>query len=204
MANLPDASDPRHLRASDKDRERIASTLREAANEGRLSLHELDERLAAAYEARTYAELQPLVADLPQPAYVSHANERTFDELAVGSTPKFSVAFMSGFRKAGAWAVGRVYSVFAMMGGGRLDLREARLLEGEVTIRVFALMGGAEIIVPEGVYVHVGGFAFMGGFGDHTRAKEPIPPNAPRVHVTGFVMMGGVDVKRRGLPVAKD
>lgn len=204
MANLPDASDPRHLRASDTDRERVASALREAANEGRLSLHELDERLAAAYEARTYAELQPLVSDLPQPAYVSHANEKTFDEIAIGSTPKMSVAFMSGFRKAGSWAVGRVYSVFAFMGGGKIDLREARFLEGEVTIRVFALMGGAEIIVPEGVHVHVGGFAFMGGFGDHSRAKEPVPANAPRVHVTGFVMMGGVDVKRRAPRGEKD
>jgi len=53
------------LRASDADREAIAERLRAAAGEGRLTLEEADERLAAAYAARTVAELAPLTADLP-------------------------------------------------------------------------------------------------------------------------------------------
>ena len=39
--------------------------LREAAGEGRIGLDELDERLAAVYAARTYADLEPLTRDLP-------------------------------------------------------------------------------------------------------------------------------------------
>jgi len=53
------------LRASDADREQIAERLREATTEGRLAPDELDERLGAALSARTYAELDALVADLP-------------------------------------------------------------------------------------------------------------------------------------------
>ncbi len=53
------------LRASDADRERIADRLRQAATEGRILPDELDERLGAALSARTYAELDALVADLP-------------------------------------------------------------------------------------------------------------------------------------------
>ncbi|HEY2206302.1 MAG TPA: DUF1707 domain-containing protein [Pseudonocardia sp.] len=53
--------------ASDAERERIAETLRQAAGEGRLTLAELDERLAAGYAARWRGELPPLVADLPAP-----------------------------------------------------------------------------------------------------------------------------------------
>jgi hypothetical protein len=53
------------LRASDADRERIADRLREAAAEGRLLTHELEQRLAAAFTARTYGELDALVFDLP-------------------------------------------------------------------------------------------------------------------------------------------
>ena len=55
------------LRASDADRELIAERLRQAATEGRLNADELDERLGAALSARTYGELDAVVADLPAP-----------------------------------------------------------------------------------------------------------------------------------------
>lgn len=54
------------LRASDSDRERVADRLREATGEGRLLAEELEERLGAALKARTYGELDVLVADLPR------------------------------------------------------------------------------------------------------------------------------------------
>jgi hypothetical protein len=53
------------LRASDADREHIAERLRKAASEGRLLAEELEERIEAALTARTYGELDGLVADLP-------------------------------------------------------------------------------------------------------------------------------------------
>jgi Domain of unknown function (DUF1707) len=53
------------LRIGDADRERVADRLRRAAGEGRLTPEELEERLEAAFAARTEAELTPLVADLP-------------------------------------------------------------------------------------------------------------------------------------------
>lgn len=54
------------LRASDADREQIAERLREATAEGRLQAHELEQRLEASFSARTYGELDALVADLPR------------------------------------------------------------------------------------------------------------------------------------------
>jgi hypothetical protein len=53
------------LRIADADRERVAERLRKAAGEGRLAPEELEERLDAAFSARTEEELGPLVADLP-------------------------------------------------------------------------------------------------------------------------------------------
>ncbi|GAA2869860.1 hypothetical protein Acy02nite_18710 [Actinoplanes cyaneus] len=55
------------LRAADTDRQQIADQLKGALDEGRLSLHEYDDRVAAAYAARTYAELLVIVQDLPRP-----------------------------------------------------------------------------------------------------------------------------------------
>jgi hypothetical protein len=53
------------IRASDSDRELVAERLRHATAEGRLSTDELEERLEALSVARTYGELDRLVADLP-------------------------------------------------------------------------------------------------------------------------------------------
>jgi fatty acid desaturase len=53
------------LRASDADRDAVAERLRHAAVEGRLDADELEQRLHTAFRARTYGELDRLLADLP-------------------------------------------------------------------------------------------------------------------------------------------
>ena len=54
-----------NLRASDADREQVAERLRQATAEGRLLAEELEQRLGTLFRARTYGELDALVADLP-------------------------------------------------------------------------------------------------------------------------------------------
>jgi hypothetical protein len=44
---------PPAIRASDAERERVVTRLREAAGDGRLDPDEFDERLGAAFQART-------------------------------------------------------------------------------------------------------------------------------------------------------
>src|SRR5215510_8929433 len=53
------------LLASDRDREQVATALREATAEGRLTVDELSDRLDQAYGARTRSELDRAVAGLP-------------------------------------------------------------------------------------------------------------------------------------------
>jgi Domain of unknown function (DUF1707)/Domain of unknown function (DUF4190) len=53
------------LRAADADRDRVAGWLGTAYSEGRLSKDEYDARLESALSARTYADLDQLVTDLP-------------------------------------------------------------------------------------------------------------------------------------------
>jgi hypothetical protein len=63
-------------RASDAEREVVAERLRAAAAEGRLDPDELDERLGAAYGARTVGDLVPLTADLPETSVPAVRGER--------------------------------------------------------------------------------------------------------------------------------
>jgi Domain of unknown function (DUF1707) len=53
------------LRASDAEREQVATIVRAAMTEGRLTLDEGEERLATVYAARFRDELAPCTADLP-------------------------------------------------------------------------------------------------------------------------------------------
>jgi hypothetical protein len=56
---------PADIRAADEDRERVATALRSHCEAGRLTIDELEERLAAAYAAKTLGELDALMTDLP-------------------------------------------------------------------------------------------------------------------------------------------
>jgi Domain of unknown function (DUF1707)/Domain of unknown function (DUF4190) len=63
------------IRAADADRDRVAEILGTAYTEGRLSRDEYDVRLESALSARTYADLDRVVTDLPaaQPAVPASA-----------------------------------------------------------------------------------------------------------------------------------
>ncbi len=58
------APDP-SMRASDSDRENVVASLREHTVAGRLTQDEFEERMRAAYGAKTYGELAELTKDLP-------------------------------------------------------------------------------------------------------------------------------------------
>ncbi|NUT51189.1 MAG: DUF1707 and DUF2154 domain-containing protein [Saccharothrix sp.] len=188
------------MRASDADREKVAQVLQQAHGEGRLDLHELDERLVAVYAAKTYGDLVPLTADLgvPTPAVLPAPVQHHVPASRIGGTPgsTTSFAFWSGVERRGEWVVPATHSSVAVMGGIVIDLTKARFAQAETTINAFALMAGIEIIVPEDVTVRVEGIGFMGAFEDSTHKGAPTIPGGPVVRVTGFAMMGAVEVKR--------
>jgi uncharacterized integral membrane protein len=53
------------MRAGDADRQAVADRLKTALDEGRLDLNEYDERLQKTYAAKTFADLDGLLDDLP-------------------------------------------------------------------------------------------------------------------------------------------
>jgi Domain of unknown function (DUF1707)/2TM domain len=59
---------PGGMRASDADRERTVEQLRRHHADGRLDLEEFSERMERAYTAKTLAELDELMTDLPRDA----------------------------------------------------------------------------------------------------------------------------------------
>src|SRR3954464_9030325 len=163
----PRRDDRTQLRISDEERHQVAELLRTAAGEGRIDLDELDERLEAAYAAKTYADLVPITSDLPAhpeqaapaPAYGSRPSP-----VVPGPASEKHVAIMGGLDRKGAWIVPEHLSVFAMMGGADLDLREASFAARDVVITISCFMGGAQITVGPHVNVVMEGVGIMGGF----------------------------------------
>jgi hypothetical protein len=197
MSSPPAVPEPRNLRASDADRERVANVLREAAGDGRLTMDELDERLDAVYAAKTYAELEPITHDLPDAGAASTpAPSLTRDPARFGGEPTSSgaVAILGGFTRKGDWVVPKEFTAFMFMGGGEIDLRDARFSEREVTIHIVAIMGGCEVIVPDDATVYVTGIGILGAF-EHTESGGG-SPDGPVITINGVAFMGGVDVKR--------
>jgi len=205
VTELSPVPEPIPMRASNADRERVAQVLNVAMADGRLDVHELQERLDVVYGAKTLAELEPVTRDLPghhvsltkgaTPVPVPGSSPAPVPpRIGGGWTSTMSVAIMSGADRKGDWVVPPKYTAVAVMGGIELDLTEARYGAAEVTINVVAIMGGIEITVPDDVGVIVEGIGVMGGFTEP--ATTVAPPGAPIVRVTGLALMGGVDVKR--------
>jgi hypothetical protein len=200
MSTSPAVPDPQHLRASDADRERVAEKLREAAGDGRLTMDELDERLDAVYAAKTYADLVPITRDLPDtgagsvPA-PSPSPSGDVRQYGADATSPTAIAILGGFCRKGDWVVPKTFNAFMFMGGGEIDMHEARFSEPQVSIHVVAIMGGCEITVPEDATVHVTGVGIMGAF-EHSVAGAG-SQGGPVINVSGVALMGGVEVKRK-------
>ena len=81
-----------------------------------------------------------------------------------------------------------------MFGSCQLDLTGMDL-EPETELEVFAVFGGVEVLVAEGVRVDLGGFAIFGGRDDKTSKYSR--PDGPVVRVDCRALFGGVTVRTR-------
>ncbi|WP_414939091.1 DUF1707 SHOCT-like domain-containing protein [Amycolatopsis sp. cmx-11-51] len=175
-------------RVADSDRERVAQLLYEAMGAGQITTAELETRLDAVYSAKTFADFEPVVADLSPVS--------TDTEDARGG--RSSTAVMSGTRRRFDGPLPPKHVSRAFWGGVRLDLRHAEVVTDPCTIRAVAIMGGVKIVVPEDFVVDVRGIGLMGGFGTG-RGSAPQRPavGAPVLRITGFAWWGSVKVIRK-------
>jgi hypothetical protein len=84
------------MRAADADRDRVVECLSMAYSEGRLSRDEYDGRLENALSARTYADLDQLVTDLPAARATAVTPVAKTNELALASLACGLAQFMFG------------------------------------------------------------------------------------------------------------
>ncbi len=202
---------PGDPRLSDEDRERVVEVLKTSCADGRLTLDELCERVETAYHAVGLRDLSPVLADLPHP-FGSDLVGLISGEVGGPPAPlpsplpatvpgrkvtRWTVSIMGGSQRKGRWRLQEKTNAVAVMGGCTLDLRNAEVQGSEVVISAVAVMGGIDIVVPEGIEVELGGIAIMGGK-DARRLKDVRRlPGSPIIRVRAFAFWGGVSVRSK-------
>jgi hypothetical protein len=170
-----------------------------------MPVEEFERRVEAVHRAQTVDELKELLQDLPggnlpavpgsAPTPAARPKPRVTDAAHV-KEQEFIVAVMGGSMRKGRWTPARSNVAISIMGGTHLDFRDAALGPGVTMVKVFAMMGGVEIVVPPGVNVESNGIGIMGGF-DHVPEYEEHDPDAPTLRISGLALMGGVDITVR-------
>ncbi len=102
-------------------------------------------------------------------------------------------AFMSGWERRIVSQNFRGGEATAVMGGGEIDLRDAKVGTSPAVIDVFAMWGGVDIRVPGDWMVTNEVQAILGGIEDGRKERGSDP--SKQLIVKGFVVMGGVEIK---------
>ena len=172
------------VRASDAERDATVNRLRDAAAEGRLTLEELTDRIEAAANAVTRAELAPLTSDLPATAAIGIATQTA------------GIRGVGDVKRSGPWTVLADNSFRTWFGNIKLDLREAQISATETHIHARGLFGNVDLLVPEGVEVEVQARTQVGR--TNLQLSSAIP-GAPRIVLTGGTFFGDIKVRHRRL-----
>ncbi|GAA1016499.1 hypothetical protein Aple_019640 [Acrocarpospora pleiomorpha] len=180
-AGLPEPVPRGELRVSHEEREAVVERLSTAAADGRIDLSELDVRLDLALNAKTYADLAALTADLPP-------------EVPVNQEPLVLRGGINGATRSGRWQVPARIAVYGGMAAAKLDFTQTECRLPEIEIEAHGQMGGVTIIIPDGWVAGTAGMdPGLGGFTDKTTSQRL--PRTPLIRLTGTGGAGGVVIR---------
>jgi hypothetical protein len=179
------------LRASHEDRDRVVERLRVAAGDGRLTADELDERLDVALTARTYGELEAVLADLPAAGSalaggVAAVTPKAVSRIAVDSATA---------KRDGPWTVPERLEIESKSGSVVLDFTSAVIALPTLEIEASVRSGSVTLVVPPDVFVDLDDVAVSSGSVRNRARPAAATQVRLRVHVTGKVHSGSIEVR---------
>ena len=158
-----------------------------------LEVEECEQRLDHSINTTLPKDLARITSDLT----IIPTGSENFSDINVNTgkvrSEEMFVGILSGVARKGVWKPARKNRVFALMGGIDLDFSEAFLPPGITDVEFLCLMGGLDIIVPEGINVEVKGIPLMGGI--DKKVSDEHYPGRPTLRIQGLAVMGGVDIK---------
>lgn len=193
------------LRIGDRERDLVAAVLQEALAEGRITLEELDQRLDATLRARTYADLDALVADLPveppSAAVSAVSGVRPVGPArpagTAGSTPEDPLVLDAGWSsvtRSGVWDLPPFLQLKGGAGRVRLNCLQASPPGPTVDVGVDGGMGIITLVLPDSWAANTDRLTSAWGLSRVTVAARP-EPGAPLLLLHGSVGSGWLTVR---------
>lgn len=148
------------------DQETAIEELRERYAHGGLPLEEFRQLMGKLMITSDPVERQAILRSLPtEPAYeFPTIAQRIVRARAQAATPGHTISAFFGMvdRRGSLWELGPETQVNATFGEVRLDIRMARLAEGENLLRLNARFGEIDVLVPRGLHVLIESNAIFG------------------------------------------
>lgn len=193
------------IRIGHAERDAVTEVLRDAAAEGRIDMDELEDRLERALQARTFADLDPLVADLPVPrpsqsmgsAAAVPATHRAVAGSSAGTGPDRPLVLEGGWSsvaRQGRWLVPQWVRINAGLGSVKLDCRQAEVAGPVIDILVEPSGGAVTIVVPAGWAANLDDLGHAWGSAT-SKVDGVAAPGKPLLRIHGGVGMGTLRVR---------
>lgn len=174
------------LRASDGEREYVIDLLQRAVGQGMLDLDEFGERTDIALAAKTRAELNRVLLDLP--IRDEPIRPDTGDTEVLRTT-------LSELTRRGNWRVPSRLIVISRLGSTRLDFTEAEFTSHRVDIELAVTGGSVHLLVPPTAEVLTTAVATIAGEIVDQRPNGP-SGTGPTIVLSGKVRAGEVRIRR--------
>lgn len=95
--------------------------------------------------------------------------------------------------RSGIWSVPREIKIFSLLGGSTIDFTDARFSSPNVTIKVFSILSGDKIFVPENVNVVSKAFCILGSV--ENKAPSLATKQSPTITIEGFVLLSDLKIR---------
>lgn len=179
-------------------REEVIDLLIVNYSNGKLSYEAFERRLDKAMESTCNIEITKLAEDLEEVVDKEYLQQKERDfgvNYASCKAPESDklINIFGGSNRTGRWTVAKEMSSLSVFGGSKIDFSEAEFSSPEITFKTFALFGGDDIYVPEGVNVVTKAFCIFGGIDNKTYSHSS--RHAPTIVIEGVVIFGGVSIK---------
>ena len=192
-------TDAGSLRVGHGEREQLVHVLMQQYAEGRLTPSELDDLSRRARQARTYADLDRLVVDLPVPPPSAGVRQTatTANLARLGTDAEHRQTLtggMSSYVRRGVWTVPAYLNLNAGMATVKLDFQQAICPHEVVDIQVSAGVGAVVLVVPDGWGVNTDQIGK--GIGSVSNKVDTIPQaGKPLLVLHGSSVAGAVEVR---------
>jgi hypothetical protein len=197
----PEPGPPPDMRASDADRDRVIDLLRAAAEEGRLTPDEFEERTQAVLSARTFGELAAFTADLPPFAAAPAPARRPRAPAPAPPEEEIRIVQRGGsVSRTGQWRVPRRIELRPSWCDVTLDFTDAVLTHDRLLIDMKMRGGTLRMVAGPGVVVDAEGLTVRYTDVEMRPSAEPGAKIVLRVELVGRMRYGRIEVQRPGRP----